>query len=144
VTLIFDTRALSQRSRSSRVPAKNPSSKALSLDSCTRSAKSPRESERRSSYCELSFSRQLLYPSSKARSHRALRFSLPDDEVAVARNRLTVPKSASLMNVLKDSHWPVEVAGDGRISGVGGMGIESVKICMFGSGEMAVVSASIR
>ena len=101
-------------------------------------------SESWSSYCALNFSLHLSYPSLKARSHRALRFSLPDDEVAVVRNRLTVPKSASLMNVLKDSHWPVEVAGDGRISGVGGMGIESVKICMFGSGEMAVVSASIR
>ena len=56
---------------------------------------------------------------------------------------MTVPKSASLMNVLKDSHWPVEVAGDG-VSGVGGMGIESVEICMFGSGEMAVALASIR
>ena len=83
----------------------------------------------------------LSYPSLKARSHRALRFSLPDDEVAVARNRLTVLKSASLMNVLNDSHWPVEVAGVGRMLGVGGMVVE---ICMIGSGDLAATSASIR
>jgi hypothetical protein len=94
----------------------------------------------------LSFSRHLSYPSLKARSHRALRFSLPDDEVTVARNRLTVPKSASLTNVLNDSHWPVEVAasGDGRMSGIGGTGTESVEVCMIGSGGMVVASASIR
>jgi hypothetical protein len=56
----------------------------------------------------------------------------------VARNRLTVPKSASLTNVLNDSHWLVEVAGDGRMSRIGGTGMESVEVCMIGSGEMAV------
>jgi len=55
-TLIFDTRSLSQRSRSSRIPAENPSPKAASLDSCMRSAKSLEASKRRSSYCALSFS----------------------------------------------------------------------------------------
>ena len=85
-----------------------------------------------------------MYPSSKARSHRALRFSLPDDEVTLARKRLTVPKSACLTNVLNDSHWPVEVAGEGRMSGMSGTGMESVEICMIGSGEMAVTSTSIR
>jgi hypothetical protein len=55
-TLIFDARSLSQRSRSSLVPAKNPSSKVLSLDSCMRSAKSLEASKRRSSYCAWSFS----------------------------------------------------------------------------------------
>jgi len=56
VTLTFDARADSQRPRSSRIPAENPSSNAVSLDSCTRSAKSLEASRRRSSYCALSIS----------------------------------------------------------------------------------------
>ena len=99
VTFTLDARADSQRSCSSRIPAKYPSAKALSLDSCMRSEKSLRASERRSSYCASSSSTHLPYPSLKAQSHRALRFSLPEDEVAEVRNELIVSRSASLMNV---------------------------------------------
>lgn len=141
VTLILDTRAFSQRSCSSCVPAKKPSLKALSLDSCMRSAKLFRASENRSSYCVSSFSTHLSYPSLKARSHRTLIFSLSDDEVAVVRNELMVRKSASLTNVRNASSWQVEVTGDMRMSGVGRIGIEtgmSVEMCAIRTGEAAV------
>ena len=139
-TLIFDTRSLSRRSCSC-VPAKNPSSKAVSLDSCTRSEKSLRASENRSSYFTSSFSTHLLYPSLNARSHRAMRFSLSDNEVAVVRNELMVGKSASSTNVRNASSCRVEVAGDGRMSGVDKIGEEtgmSVEICAIRTEEAVV------
>jgi hypothetical protein len=70
-----------------------------------------------------------------------VRFSLPDDEVAVVRNELLVCKSASSTNSRNASSWQVEVAGDGRTSGVGRIDVEtgvSAEICAIRSGEAVV------
>ena len=76
-----------------------------------------------------------------ARSHRAIRFSLSDVEMAVVRNELIVRKSASLVNVWNAWSWLVGVAGDAITPGVGRIGIAvgmSVEICAIRTAEAGV------
>ena len=79
----------------------------------------------------------------KALSHNALRFSLPDEEVAVKRNELMVAESACLTNVWNVSSGQAEVTG-GMGSIETGVSVEMCAVRSGGSGEVVATSASIR